>query len=129
LVQDVDVSWTRRLDWYRRLVTSGASYVTATDDHGRLIGYAMLAVEDGPDDTFDVEVGTAELITLVVARDRRSTGVGRKLLDAAEDIARDRGLETLKIAVMHGNTRALDFYEARGYSIAEDVLCRRLGEH
>ena len=128
LVQDLGFSWARRLHWYRRLVAEGGSYVTATDDEDRLIGYVMVGVEDGPDDTFDVRGGIAEVVTLVVTRDQRSAGVGRALLTAAEGIARDRGFDTVKIAVMRGNLRAQEFYEAHGYAVAEHVLYRRLGD-
>jgi L-amino acid N-acyltransferase YncA len=44
LVQDLDSSWSRRLGWYRRLLAQGAAYVTAADNGGRLIGYAMVAL-------------------------------------------------------------------------------------
>ena len=65
--------------------------MTAEDHRGHVIGYAMVAVEDGPDDTFDVRGGIAEVVTLIVAHDKRSLGLGRALLAAAEAIARDRG--------------------------------------
>ena len=65
-------------------------------------------------------------MTLVVSAGHRSGGVGRALLAAAEDIARARGLDTVKIAVMSGNARAQDFYEANGYTVAEHMLYRRL---
>jgi GNAT superfamily N-acetyltransferase len=110
------------------LLAEGASYVTATDPSGRLIGYAMIAVDQGPDDTFAVKGGTVEVVTLVVTRGRRSAGVGRALLAAAEAIARDNGFDTVKIAVMSGNERARDFYEANGYSVAEHVLYRNLAD-
>jgi GNAT superfamily N-acetyltransferase len=128
LVEDLGVSWDRRLRWYRRLLAQGASYVTAADGGGRLIGYAMVAGDDGPDDTFEVRGGIAEVVTLVVTRDQRSAGMGQALLAAAEDIARDRGCDTVKIAVMSGNARAQDFYEAHGYSPGEHVLYRRLDD-
>ena len=126
LVSDLDASWGRRLDWYRRLVASGASYVTATSDHGELIGYALVTTENGPDDTFDVNEGIAEVVTLVVKRGQRSAGVGRALLAAAEQMARQRGCDVVKIAVMAGNARAQEFYEAKGYTVAEHVLYRNL---
>jgi GNAT superfamily N-acetyltransferase len=127
LVANPELSWRRRLDWYRRLLDHGASYLTADDDEGRLIGYTMVALQSGPDDTFAVEGGIAEIVSLVVTRDRRSAGAGRALLGAAEDIARDHGFDTVKIAVMAGNARAQAFYGASGYSTAEHVLYRRLG--
>lgn len=128
LVRDLGSSWINRLRWYRRLLAERASYVTATDDEGRVIGYVMVGVQDGPDDTFDARTGIAEVVTLVVTRDQRSAGVGRALLSAAEDIARDHGFDTVKIAVMSGNARAQKFYETNGYAVAEHVLYRRLDE-
>jgi GNAT superfamily N-acetyltransferase len=128
LVVDPGISWARRRDWYRRLLSAGGVYLTAIDERSRLVGYAMIGVEDGPDDTFDVKGGVAEVATLVVTRGLRSTGVGRALLRAAEDFARTRGFDTVKIGVMRGNARAREFYEASGYSVGEEVLYRRLGD-
>lgn len=128
LVHDVESSWKNRLRWYRRLLAEGGSYLTAEDDGGQLIGYAMATIEVGPDDTFEVDGGTAEVVSLVVTRSRRSHGVGQALLHAVERLARDRGVDTVKIAVMSGNSAARGFYEAHGYSVAECVLYRRLGD-
>jgi ribosomal protein S18 acetylase RimI-like enzyme len=126
LVDDPSSSWASRLRWYRRLLADGGSYVTAEDHRGVVIGYAMVAVQAGPDDTFAVRGGIVEVVTLIVTREHRSSGLGRALLTAAEAIARDRGYDTVRIAVMRGNARAQSFYEAVGYSVAEHVLLRRL---
>jgi GNAT superfamily N-acetyltransferase len=128
LVVDDGLSWARRRDWYRRLLAAGGAYVTAADDRGRLVGYAMIGVEEGPDDTFEVKGGIVEVVTLVVSCRLRSSGVGKALLEAAEDLARTRGFDTVKIAVMRGNTRARQFYEANGYAVGEEVLYRRLSD-
>jgi ribosomal protein S18 acetylase RimI-like enzyme len=126
LVEDPGASWASRLRWYRQILAQGGSYVTAEDPRDRVIGYAMVAVQDGPDDTFEVIGGIAEVVTLIVAPDKRSSGLGRALLTAAEAIARGRGCDTVKIAVMSGNARAQSFYKAVGYAPAEQVLIRRL---
>jgi ribosomal protein S18 acetylase RimI-like enzyme len=126
LVEDLELSWARRREWYAHLLARGACFVTATDAESRLVGYAMVAFENGPDDTFAVCRGTVEVVTLVVSADRRSAGVGSELLRAVEAIARDRRFDAVKIAVMSGNALAQGFYEAHGYSVAEHVLYRRL---
>jgi ribosomal protein S18 acetylase RimI-like enzyme len=126
LVDDVALSWARRLELYRGVLAGGGAYLTAHDAAGELIGYAMIEFAPGADDTFVVEGGIAEVVTLVVAPSRRSGGVGRGLLEAAEHAARERGIDTVKIAVMSGNDRAQQFYEAAGYSVAEHVLYRRV---
>jgi ribosomal protein S18 acetylase RimI-like enzyme len=127
LVRDAESSWKSRLRWYRRLLADGGSYLTA-EDGGQLIGYAMVGIEDGPDDTFEVNGGVAEIVSLIVTRGRRSNGVGQALLEAAERLAHDRGIDTVKVAVMSGNAPAQRFYESHGYSVEESVLYRRLGD-
>jgi GNAT superfamily N-acetyltransferase len=108
LVGDAALSRTMRLDWYRRLLAEGAAYVTATDDAGRLIGYGDGRARARPGRHFRCAGGIAEVVTLIVTRGHRSLGVGRGLLAAAERIARDRGFDLVKIAVMSGNLRARD---------------------
>ncbi|MDQ6818329.1 MAG: GNAT family N-acetyltransferase [Actinomycetota bacterium] len=125
LVEDLEVSWERRLRWYQHLLEQGASYLTTTDADGRLAGYVVVRFEAEPDDTFESVQGIPEVVTLVIAEAQRSAGLGRALLRAAEQVARDRGFDAMKIAVMAGNSRACAFYEDAGYQVAEHVLYRR----
>ena len=126
LVEDMEESWQRRRDWYRRLLDEDAAYITASED-GRPVGYAMVTITPGADDTFaSAGGGIAEVVTLVVAAAHRAGGVGTALLAAAEAYARERGADTVRIAVMSGNDRAGAFYAAHGYAVAEQVLYRRL---
>jgi GNAT superfamily N-acetyltransferase len=125
LVEDLSVSWERRRSWYRHLLDEGATYLTATDD-GRVVGYAMVTFVTEADDTFESAQGIPELVTLVVAEGHRSSGLGGRLLGAAEQVARDRGFDAMKVAVMAGNSRAQAFYEAAGYSVAELLMYRLL---
>ena len=127
LLRDPQTSWERRRDWYRRLLSDGAAYITATDDRGRLAGYVMVALDSAADDTFDSRSGIAEVVTLIVSGTHRSAGIGDALLRGAEQLARDAGADVMKIAVMAGNGRAEGFYEAHGYAVAENVLYRPLG--
>ena len=45
----------------------------------------------------------------------RRQGMARRLLSAAEDLARDRGKETIGLHVTGDNLRALRLYESEGY--------------
>jgi ribosomal protein S18 acetylase RimI-like enzyme len=48
-------------------------------------------------------------------------GVGRRLLDHVERTVRDRGGERIELGVMAENDRAVGFYEAAGYTRADEV--------
>jgi ribosomal protein S18 acetylase RimI-like enzyme len=80
----------------------------------------------GPDDTFEVRGGILEIITLVVAESCRARGVGSALIAAVRDFAALQGIDTLKVAVMLGNTGAQSFYANAGFEPAEEVLYVKL---
>jgi ribosomal-protein-alanine N-acetyltransferase len=76
----------------------------------------------------------AEVLLLVVAPEARRTGLGRRLLSALEDWARDGGARMSFLEVAVGNVAARALYEAagytqvglrRGYYDGEDALCLR----
>ncbi len=52
---------------------------------------------------------------LVVSPSFRRLGMGRRLLSAAEDLARDRGKEAIGLHVTADNLPALRLYESEGY--------------
>ena len=105
LVHDAVASWERRRAWYERLLVDGGTYFVARDD-GRLVGYAFALLTPGADDTFDVHGGIIELVSLVVAESTRGVGVGRLLVDGVRDLAIAHDVDTLRVAVMVGNSRA-----------------------
>jgi GNAT superfamily N-acetyltransferase len=81
------------------------------------------------DDTFLVRGGIIEVVSLVVAQRARGEGIGRQLMRAAEQLASNRGFDTIRVAVMAGNDRAGEFYGSLGYSPAEHVLLRAIALH
>ena len=54
---------------------------------------------------------------MAVLNDLQGKGIGRALMNFAENIARDRGY---KIISMHARINAVGFYEKMGYKIASD---------
>jgi ribosomal protein S18 acetylase RimI-like enzyme len=57
---------------------------------------------------------------LCVAPDLQSAGLGRRLLDAAEDHAREQGIAAMEMTVIDSREALIAWYERRGY--------RRTGE-
>lgn len=63
----------------------------------------------------------AHIITIDVVESWRRRGVGRRLMDAAEDWAARLGLQSIHLETSEENTTAQQFYEARGYAKVRKV--------
>jgi GNAT superfamily N-acetyltransferase len=74
----------------------------------RLLGCCML-VEERP--------ATVRLRQMAVLNDLQGKGIGRALMQFAENLARDHGY---KILTMHARKNAIGFYEKMGYKIKSD---------
>ena len=81
--------------------------IAAFEDE-RILGCCML-VEEQP--------GTVRLRQMAVLNDLQGKGIGRALMNFAENLARDRGYKILR---MHARVNAVGFYEKVGYRVHGD---------
>ncbi|HEY6504573.1 MAG TPA: GNAT family N-acetyltransferase [Chitinophagaceae bacterium] len=81
--------------------------IAAFEDE-RILGCCML-VEELP--------GTVRLRQMAVLNDLQGKGIGRALMNFAENLARDRGYKTIR---MHARSNAVGFYEKVGYKVRGD---------
>jgi ribosomal protein S18 acetylase RimI-like enzyme len=59
---------------------------------------------------------------LTVSPTLQANGLGRRLLDAAEDYARSINYQTITMTVITARTELLDWYERRGYAKTGEVI-------
>jgi ribosomal protein S18 acetylase RimI-like enzyme len=124
LVVDDELSWQRRRALYVDRLRADSGFLVLALEQDAVVGYALVCIEDGPDDTFPVGERYAELYSLAVAPHLRSRGVGTRLLDVVDEELARRSIEDLKVAVMVANVDAQRLYERRGLRPAELVLYR-----
>jgi len=124
LVEDDAASWRRRRALYVHRLTAGTGFLVLAVDDGAAVGYAVVCIEDGPDDTFPVGDRYAELYSLSVASALRGRGIGTRLLDFVDRELERRSIRDVKVAVMAANTGAQKLYERRGLRPVETVLYR-----
>jgi ribosomal protein S18 acetylase RimI-like enzyme len=105
-------------------LSSQTGFLALAIDRDAVVGYSVVCIEDGPDDTFPVGARYAELYSLSVAPNQRRHGIGTQLLDFVDSELGRRFITDLKVAVMVGNTEAQRLYERRGLRAAEIVLYR-----
>jgi len=83
---------------------------------GDIAGYVtvLTKVSSGELEDGDIEYGL--VADLLVRRNHRGSGIGRKLLNVAESYARDQDVKWLRIAALSGNRPAVEMYNSMGFS-------------
>jgi ribosomal protein S18 acetylase RimI-like enzyme len=99
------------------------AFVARTDD-GELAGYVWVAKTHN-DSTGQLE---ASLLSQYVAEAYRGQGLGRRLMEEAEDWARRQGLPSISLSVGARNTLGQRLYESLGYQVETVRMYKRLDE-
>lgn len=99
--------WAERID---ALLRAGRLRIFVAEQHGRAIGYASLTDELA---TWTGQ-GYAHLDCLYLHEAHRGRGIGNRLLTAAIDDARRRGLGQVQWQTPSWNRPAITFYERLG---------------
>lgn len=105
--------------WIAQNLTEHRSTILVAEQAGELLGFtqlygALCSVDMKP---FYV------LYDLFVAPSRRGCGVGRALMDAASEWAREQGAARIDLETAHTNTIGQALYESLGYE--HDLVFRK----
>jgi len=95
-----------------RFITHRASKTWVAQEGDAIIGFLVANREPG-------QVG--HIVTIDVVEQWRRRGVGRALMDAAEDWAERQSLKLVYLETAEDNLAAQAFYEARGYAKVEKL--------
>jgi ribosomal protein S18 acetylase RimI-like enzyme len=124
LVADDEISWLRRRARYLDWLTNDEALLVIADRGPIPVGYAMVHLVNGPDDTWPLGNRYADIYSLSVAPDARNQGIGTRLLEYIDAELSRRDITDVQLAVMVGNVDAQRLYERRGFRPAETVLYR-----
>lgn len=92
---------------FRLLIERETAQTLIAESEGRIAGYAIVLFRKGS--------GVARLYSLATSPDCAGQGVGRALIDAAEETAFEHGRMLLRLEVREDNFRAIGIYEKGGY--------------
>jgi GNAT superfamily N-acetyltransferase len=106
--------------------TGGATFVAEIG--GRVVGHLMLTFEEGPVYLLPELRPHAFVDTLFVDPEVRGAGVARRLMAAAEHLARERGQRRIALSVQAGNTAAEATYVRLGFAPYAAKLIKDLGQ-
>ncbi len=106
-----DISEDRNREFFRRFLSPSEDGMLIGAWHGdRLVGYACLYWHFSSTRA----VGTVLMNDLYVEARSRGEGVGRALIDAAADVARERGSPILEWSTAPDNATAQRLYDSTG---------------
>lgn len=97
-------------------ITGSDSAVFVAEEGGAIVGFVLLQEKEPMPFDFKVPRRYALLLDIHVSEHTRGKGVGGALMRAAEDWARERGLDYIELGVLSGNARAIAVYEKNGYA-------------
>ena len=104
------------------LLQNSHSIVLVAEIDNTVIG--MITLQRMISTAMGTYVGTIE--DVIVTQECRGSGIGTKLLDAAMDEADERGWGRLALGVDLRNTKAIDFYQKKGFSTSHMGLMYRI---
>lgn len=98
-------------------IKSESLYVLVDNDH--CLGIISINEEQSPEyQQLDWSVEAEKVLVihrLAVHPNRQKQGIGRQLMDFAENYASAKGYPSIRLDAYSGNPRALKFYQYRGY--------------
>lgn len=104
------------VDNLQRLCRDHAGEIIVLECCGRIAGYAAVLTAVESDDPDEVAYTYALVSDIMVTRDQRGKGLGKRLLNHCERHAIEAGATWLRITALAGNTGALDLYRKHGFA-------------
>lgn len=116
----------RSRDDLAALIGEDGGTILVADRGGRLLGLAVALLRSPRSHPLLITRKVVEIDNVVVHRAAQRHGIGRRLVLACVDWARQRGADDVEIGVHDFNTGAIAFYEAMGFEMSMHRLRRRL---
>lgn len=117
-VEDAD-NYASALSTWVKAHASNVVGKLAQHEDGVVIAMGWLAVVDRLPAPNQHDRRSGDIQSVYVLPDQRSTGIGRKIINALIDEGRTRGLNRI---VLHSSTIGTDFYRRIGWSNSELLL-------
>ena len=103
-------------EYPKSVIESGGSDLIVADDYGDVIGF--LHIKEAKTPPYDAlrQNHYAQIIDFIVTASRRKQGVGTKLMEAAKQWAKKRGLDYIELFVLTGAVDERSFYRQSDFT-------------
>jgi GNAT superfamily N-acetyltransferase len=111
----LDLNWTFGevgTKYFKELIEEEDSCVFVAEDDGKIIGY--LAGSETEAEDYRKLPKVAELDNMLVLKENRGSGIGRKLYDAFIEWCKSRDVKIVRIQATAQNKDAIEYYHKMG---------------
>jgi GNAT superfamily N-acetyltransferase len=102
------------------------SAVVVAESDGQIVGLAEVYVREDEVNPYRVPYRYAHLQSMMVSETYRKRGIGKRLLRAAEQWARERDVAEMRLDVWEFEAGPLKFYENHGYRTHRRTMVQKL---
>lgn len=106
LKTDFDDFWSESI-LKQEILNGDTFYIVAKDEQENILGFTGIRII----------LDEAELMNIVVRKDKRNQGIGRQLLEKIINIAKSKNLKNLKLEVSEKNVPAISLYKSKGFKL------------
>jgi ribosomal protein S18 acetylase RimI-like enzyme len=113
-------------EWFRKDLSNQATIIYLAKVDHQIAGLIQVMIRNNPDDPIFRKRRYAHIEDIIVAQTHRGKGVGRFLMEAAQEWAKIRGACAVDLWVWKGNENAIEFYEHLGYQTIRQAMQLKL---
>jgi ribosomal protein S18 acetylase RimI-like enzyme len=115
--------WSRLHHALRDIFANKDAIIFLAEDSGLLIGLVEVYFrQDDEANSLIVPHKYAHLQSLMVSEPYRKSGIGKKLMDVAQQWAREKGATEMRLDVWEFNQGTIQFYEKMGFHTLKRTL-------
>lgn len=109
-------------DYFHSLIDSENATILLAERDGDVLGYAILHIKEAPPIPVSMPRRFAFLSDVVVDEAEQGQGIGRLLMDAAVEWAREQSVSSLELGVFEFNEAAIAFYQHLGFQTTKRTM-------
>lgn len=102
-------------DDYTKLINGSKSTILVAVSQDVVVGFVETLIKNEPENDYFNEKNFAWVDDLAVRDDIQGVGIGRKLMEAAEEWARNKKVDSIELTTRTINSSAVEFYKKLGY--------------
>lgn len=109
--------------YFTRRIEEDKNIALVAEDNGEVVGYIVVTLYSQP---FLKENPIAELENMFVDESYRGKGIGKRLVEKAKRLAKEKGAKRFKVEAAAQNEKAIKFYKSCGFEDFDVTLLQSL---